>query len=238
MTDWNTIDDYLANRLPADERIRFEATLRTDPALAEGVAFYITARQTLRQQGQTQRRTELLARTPSLSRAIPWSYAIAAAACVLLLLGIGWLLQRPQQPTSTQVADAYIDQQFTELSVTMGATSDSLQQGLALVNGGKLMEADRLLTDLSQRQPANAEVQKWVGVVSLRRGNYDKAISQFQVLSRRTDLFANPGLFLEALTRIKRNRPNDKVMAKILLQTVVNQNLEGAVAARALLESM
>ena len=239
MTDWTTIEEYLSNRLSADQRIRFEADLQTDPALAESVAFYVTARHTLRQEAHNLRRAELLARKPQLARQTSWPFALAAAACLALLLGIGWILWTPQT-TPPELADAYLEQKnaLTHPSVTMSATTDSLQQSLGFIEKEQLAEADQWLSDLRQRQPANAEVLKWGGIVALRRGNYDKAISQFQTLSRRTDLYANPGLFLEALTRMKRNLPDDKVMAKTLLQTVVSQKLEGSEEAKVLLEKL
>lgn len=226
----------MANRLPADERIRFEANLRTDTALAEAVAFYVSTGQTLRQDALSQRRAELMAR-PRPIRQTNWPYAVAAAACLVLLLGIGWVLWFPKN-TATELADAYIDRNLTQLSVTMGAENDTLQQSIDLINKGQLKEADDLLTNLLYRQPANAEVLKWAGVVSLRRSQYDNAISRFGQLSRRTDLYANPGFFLESLARIKRNRPDDKDTAKFLLQRVVKQNLEGSKEANELLKQL
>ncbi|MCY7357165.1 MAG: hypothetical protein LH609_06780, partial [Rudanella sp.] len=79
ITDWTSIDDYFANRLSADERNQFDATLRTDEALAQAVAFYVAAKQTLRQEAQEQRRTELMARPVGQTRQLPWPYSIAAA---------------------------------------------------------------------------------------------------------------------------------------------------------------
>ncbi|TAE30247.1 MAG: hypothetical protein EAZ91_11045 [Cytophagales bacterium] len=236
-TDWNRIDDYLANRLAASERSEFEGDLRADPALAADLAFYLATKQTLRAEGQQARKAELLARTPRLTRRSSWPFAIAAAACVTLLLGIGWTLWLPKN-TATELADAYIDKNLTQLSVTMGADADSLQQSIDLINKSQLTQADDLLTGLLKRQPINAEALKWAGVVSLRRGQYDKAINQFGQLGRRTDLYANPGLFLESLARIKRNRPDDKDRAKSLLQRVVNENLEGADEATQLLNNL
>ncbi len=236
ITDWTSIDDYFANRLTADERHQFEATLRTNEDLAQAVAFYVAAKQTLRQEANEQRRAELMARPVGQTRQ-PWPYAIAAAACLALLLGIGWVLWTPTI-TPPQLADAYIEQYLTHPSVTMSATTDSLQEGLSFIEKGQLVEADQWLTSLLQRQPTNSEALKWAGIVALRQGNYDNAIRQFQTLSRRTELYANPGLFLEAITRMKRNLPDDKDAAKTLLQTVVTQNLEGAEEASLILKQL
>ena len=34
-----TVENYLTGQLPADERARFEAALRTDPAVVDALAF-------------------------------------------------------------------------------------------------------------------------------------------------------------------------------------------------------
>jgi tetratricopeptide (TPR) repeat protein len=233
-TEWNILDDYFANRLAPTDRARFEENLRTDTALAEAVAFYLSAKRIVRQEAQSERRSELLARTPRLTRYYPWPYAVAAAACLVLLLGIGWVLWFQQQQPA-ELADQYINQHFSQLSVTMGADSDSLQRGLDLANEGKLAEADGLLSQLVTRQPANADALKWAGVVALRRGQYDAAIDRFSRLSQRTDLYANPGLFYEALALLKRNGPDDKARAKELLEAVVARKLDGSSEASRLL---
>lgn len=233
-TEWSVLDDYFANRLAPTDRARFEENLRSDTALAEAVAFYLSAKQIVRQEAQAERRAELLARTPRLTRRYPWPYAVAAAACLVLLLGIGWVLWFQQQQPA-ELADQYINQHFSQLSVTMGADSDSLQRGLDLANEGKLAEADGLLSDLVTRQPANADALKWAGVVALRRGQYDSAIDRFSRLSQRTDLYANPGLFYESLALLKRNGPDDKARAKELLEAVVVRKLDGSSEASRLL---
>lgn len=237
MTDWTTIEEYLSNRLPADERIRFEANLRTDSDLAEAVAFYATARQAIGQEAHDLRRAELLARKPHQAQQRSWPFAWVAAAGLALLLGIGWILWTPQT-TPPELADTYIDQHFMKPSVTMGATTDSLQQSLSFIEKGQLAEADQWLAGLLQRQPANADALKWAGIVLLRQGKYDEAIGRFQTLSRQNELYANPGLLYEAVARMKRNRPDDKVVAKSLLQTIVSQKLEGAEEAGRLLKKL
>jgi len=236
-TDWNNIDDYFANRLPADERNQFDATLRTDEALVEAVAFYVSARQTLQAEAYTTRRDELIARKPRLTRPTPWPYALAAAACLALLLGIGWILWQPQTAPS-ELADEYIQRNLTELAVTMSADADSLQRGLEEANAGNLTEADALLTHLLGRQPTNADALRYAGILSLRRGQYETALRRFEQLSRRTDLVVNPGLFYQALTRLKRDGPGDADQAKVLLQRVINQQSEGDTDAQALLDKL
>ncbi|KAB7729962.1 hypothetical protein F5984_12300 [Rudanella paleaurantiibacter] len=237
MTDWNLIDDYFANRLSGDARTRFEQALQTDPDVADAVAFYLAARSEARQEAQDKRRAEWLGRPiPTPQRSV-WPYVLAAAASVVLLLGLAWVFWS-QNPSPAELADSYIARHTGPGAVTMGAGTDSLQQGLDLANRGELAQADTLLTDLYGREPTQSDVLTQLGLVALRRGQYDRAIGLFQTLSARTDLYANPGLYYEALTRLKRNEPNDKKLAKALLQTVIRRNLEGAAEARELLEQL
>ncbi|WP_019986647.1 hypothetical protein [Rudanella lutea] len=237
MTDWNLIDDYFAARLSDDARAQFERDLQTDPDVADAVAFYLAAQTAARREAADKRRAEWLARPIPAPRRSVWPYVLAAAASVVLLLGLAWVFWG-RSPSSTELADTYIARHTGPGAVTMGAGTDSLQQGLDLVNRGQLAQADTLLSDLLRRQPAQSEVLTQLGLVALRRGQYDRAISLFQTLSARTDLYANPGLYYEALTRLKRNEPNDKKWAKALLQTVIRRNLEGAAEAQQLLEQL
>lgn len=238
-----TIENYLTGQLPADERARFEATLRTDPAVADAMAFYLLTKQAAQEQAREQRRAELNAlRTqgaPVLSGAPRplWSAPMrwAAAASVILLLGLGWLFFRPTDSTNmaSRLTDEYVAAHFTQLPTTMGGGSsgsgsaDSVKTGVGLFNEGKLTEANALFQDVLTRQPNMDSALKYAGIVSLRQGNYDKAIDQFHRLSQLTDLVANPGTFYEALAHLKRGQPLDKSQAKKLLEEVINKNLDG-----------
>ncbi len=164
----------------------------------------------------------------------PMSYA--AAACVALLLGffVFW----PKPAGSPEMADRYIRENLTTLPVTMSSQPDTLQLARQAYNSGQFTQAETLVSAVQQRDPANTDAQKLAGLVSLRQGKYDKAIEQFHRLSQRTDLRANPGLFYEALARMKRDQTDDAATARQLLQTVVDQNLEGKKAAKALIDEL
>ncbi len=243
MNDLDTIESYLTGQMADPERTAFEASLRTDPALANTLAFYVLAQQTAKKAANDRRRAEWDARrrvaTSQPIRRIgfgQWLYPVAAAACLVLALGIGWFfLHKPDAP---QLADAYINQHLTTLSITMDARADSLQTGIQQYNAGKLVEAETLFGAILKREPTNPDALKFTGLVSLRRGNYDQAIEQFHRLSQRTDLYDNPGLFYEALTRLKRNQPADKNQARDLLTTVITNNLSGKTDAQTLLNDL
>jgi cytochrome c-type biogenesis protein CcmH/NrfG len=241
MNDLELIDDYFSGRLSADERLRFETSLKTDSALAEAVAFYLTARQAAQAEVRANRkaRFETLREEQGMVRQMPVSTIIALAASVLLILGLGgyWLFQLGK-PSASELADRYIQENFSQLSLKMDGQSDSLQTGIKLYNAGKLKEAALVFNAILQSDPGNDRALQFAGIVSLRTGQYHQAINQFHQLSERTDLFANPGVFLEAVTRLKRLHPTDKTQAEVLLKTVIGQNLEGKAEAEKLIEAL
>ncbi|GAB3946899.1 hypothetical protein GCM10028805_18190 [Spirosoma harenae] len=237
MNDLDNIENYFAGRLPDVEKARFEQQIVADPELAEAVAFYIQAKQVARTEALAQRTEawETIRKQETESRRTVWApITYAAAACVALALG--FFLFWPKQPSAEQLADQYIQTNLTTLSVTLGTQADSLQLARQAYNDGQFAEAEAIVKDQQQRDSTNAELLKLAGLVSLRQGNYDQAINQFHRLSQRTDLRANPGLFYEALTHLKRSQSDDKATARQLLQTVIDQNLEGKKAANELID--
>ena len=239
--DLEIIENYLTGQLSADERTQFEATLRTDPAVADTLAFYALAKHTAKADARAQRQAEFatLRRSPVQS---PWAAPMrwAAAASVVLLLGLGWYFQGSTKGSgsgdATQLADAYITRNFDQLAITMsGGPVNALTQGVELYNNKKFAEAEAVFQGLLTQQPDNDRALKFAGLVAYRQKKYDTAIDRFHRLSQRTDLFSNPGTFLEAIALLQRNRPVDKSQAKKLLEEVVSRNLEGKADAQRLL---
>ncbi len=265
-TDLETIENYMTGQLAPEQRVRFEADLRTDPALAEAVAFYLLTKQTAQTQAleqrseREQRKAELdaLRQNPtqfpdamgeSQTRVRPlvsFPMRWAAAASMVLMLGLGWYFLRPTETRlmASEQVDTYITTQLGQLPTTMdggptgSATADSLKLGIGLYNKGSLAEAGVVFADVLTRQPNNDSALKYSGIVSLRQGNYDKAVTLFHRLSQRTDLFSNPGPFYESLALLKRGRPLDKEQAKKLLEQVIVSNLEGKQQAEKLLNEL
>ena len=242
-TDLETIENYLTGQLSADERTQFEAILRTDPAVADALAFYVLAQHTAKVDAHAQRQqrqAELngLRRQPAPSQwAAPMQWV--AAASVVLLLGLGWFFLRDTSGSTdaAQLAEAYVTQNFDQLPTTMdGGSADSLKQGIGLYNDKKFAEAEDIFQDVLIAQPDNDRALKFAGIVALRQQKYDVAIERFHRLSERTDLVSNPGTFLEAIALLQRNLPMDKSQAKKLLEEVISKNLEGKAEAQRLLD--
>ncbi|RIV17555.1 hypothetical protein DYU11_31400 [Fibrisoma montanum] len=261
MDDFVTIEKYVNGQLSPVEKAAFDDALRTDPALADALAFYLLTKQAAREEARQQRRAEF----ETLRHQLPdtafeeetpvrplWGGTsgrwIAAAASLVLLLGFGWYFVRFSSGLDgqTEIAqttdlntrvDQYITDNFSTLSPSMGGEADSLQTGVEYFNTDRLADAGRVFEGILQRQPDNDTALKYAGVVSLRLGNYDQAITQFRRLSQ-LDLSANPGLFYQALAYLKRGRPEDKREAKILLQRVIDENLDEKGAAELLIEQL
>ena len=247
--DLETIEQYLTGQLPSDERTRFETALRTDSALADAMAFYLLTKQVARQEAREQRRTELDAlRQPNVPTRPLWSAPMrwAAAASIAVLLGVGWYFVQPSDSTmmASRLADEYVTEHFRQLPTTMDGGSsgsgslDSIKTGVGLFNEGKLADADAIFQDVLKRHPDMDSALEYAGIVALRQGNYDKAITLFQRLSQQTDLLGNPGTFYEALSLLKRGQLMDKKQAKKLLEKVIFNNLVGKKEAGQLIKAL
>lgn len=252
-TDLETIENYVTGQLAAAERAQFEDALRTDPAVADALTFYMLSKHVAREEAQAVRKAELDALRRQTVPAQPfWSAPMrwVAAASIVALVGLGWYFIQPANgPANSeyaiaQLTDVYVAQHFDRLSTDMDGGSsgsnslDSLKQGINLYNKGMLTEADVVFQDVLKRQPDLDSALKYAGITSLRRGNYDQAITLFHRLSQRTDLVSNPGTFYEAIALLKRGQPMDKNQAEKLLNEVVDKGLDGKKEAPALIEKL
>ncbi len=238
------IERYFRGELSAEERVSFEERCVSDTAFSETVVFYISSRQQIREELQEQKRAEFQDMYLSMSRSGSSAispvrrltfYISAAAACLLLVVG-WWVFFRGGG--SRQMADEYIKNNFTILSVTMSGSRDSVQQGLDAYNKGDHARAEALFSALVREYPQDMEVRKYLGIVFLAEKQYDKALVQFDSLAARQDLYSNPGLFYKALTLMERATGDDRAKAKIILQEVVNKKLPGSVEASQWIERL
>ncbi|GAB3893649.1 tetratricopeptide repeat protein [Spirosoma agri] len=244
-TDLETIEQYLTNQLSAGERAQFESALETDPAVADALAFYVLSKQVAKAQAREERIAEFkaLRQQPRIGQrsSASWITYAAAAASIVLLLGLGWYFFRPATDATlvaSQQVDSYVSSHFMQLPTMMDSDADSLKTGVDLFNKGNLTEAGNVFQAILTRHPDSDTALKFAGIVAFQQGNYDKAIDLFHRLSQRTDLFANPGLFYESLALLKRGRPIDKSEAKKLLDAVITKNLEGKREAEELVKQL
>ena len=232
MEDINYIDNYFNGELTQPEIAVFEQKIINDPAFAEEVAFYCNAMQTIKQQSvvaRKQRFREIYQQIKPNEATVKtivfrkwWPYV--AAAAVITALVIGWQLYAGSGSIDKK-AEAYVQSHYQVMGVQMSATEDSLGMGARLFNENKMTEALQVFENIVKSNPGGDKGLKEAGIVSLKSGNYDKALTYFIALEN-LPLHANPGKFNHALTLIKRNQPGDKEAAKQLLHQVIDQKLE------------
>jgi len=222
------IEDYFTGRLGEEEKKSFEQKCVDDVTFADDVAFYIAKRQMIRDEllrqkipvwtegDKTQRRQARILRWP----------VYAAAAALLVAIALIYLLNSPSSPH--QLADTWMENNYTRLSQTMNASTDSLQQGIIAYNSNDYNKALTLFEGLYRSDPRNNDALKYAGIVYLRTQHYDKALERFEQLASAKGLLSNPGTFLQAVTLLERDAPGDRQRAQQLLQSVVQQQLAGA----------
>jgi tetratricopeptide (TPR) repeat protein len=234
------IDDFFKGELDAEQLELFEKRVLEDPDFADEVAFYLSAVQTLRTGISEDRKAHFTtlynAETkPSFSTFRLWPYLSAAAAIVLILLGVYFFYPNRSAPA---IAQSYINKNLSTLSVMMNATEDSIQRGVRLYNENKLDEASQTFEQILKTHPEEYKVMEYAGIVSLRLNNYDNALAHFERLSKATQLYANSGNFYISLTYLKRNRPGDVQKAKAMLTKIVEEHAANEEAARELLKRL
>ena len=229
------IEAYFNHTLSEAERIQFEQELKSNPALAEEVAFWLQARAAAQAEARARRKEELTQLGQQLQQKGRRSlyYALSAAASVVLCLGIGWYVWLRKSVVESDYnqawANTYIEKNLSTLDgLKLGnAETDSLQWGIQSYNEGDLQKAKAIFEALLQRDSTNAEAEKNAGLVSLRLKEYDQAIEHFHRLGTRTDLVSNPGKFYEAIALLMKNEPLTQKSAQNLLKEVKRDKLEG-----------
>jgi len=228
------IEAYFRNQLSDSEKQQFEEQCLRDELFARRVALFVTVEEGIRQRllqqkketwgadsGNTSRTTIRLVREVTLRKWSPY----AAAACLLFAVAFYYFLSAT---TPRQFAKEYVSDHLTQLSQTMNASKDSVQQGIAAYNDRDYNKALLLFKEVYQAHPENIIAKKYLGFVYLVTKDYDKALQQFDELAAMKDVYRNPGMFLKAITLMERNRTGDEAEAKILLERVVNENADGS----------
>lgn len=230
MDNLDYIDNYFQNEHSPEQTRLFEDRILQDPGFAADLAFYLSARQTAKDQYAQDSRERFrnlyesektVSITNSSKTRTRTLYYAAAAVFAAVMLGI-FIANRPVSPQ--QLAERYINKEFQSLSVTMGST-DLLQKGADLYNTKNYPEALEAFEQFIRNNPSNSQALEYAGKACIKLGQFDKAIAYFRQMQN-LHSFADSGKFYEALTLMKRNQAGDKENAKELLQEVVSQDLD------------
>ncbi|MFI5152399.1 MAG: hypothetical protein ACHQET_03650 [Chitinophagales bacterium] len=233
------IDTYFRGKRTEAERRQFEKRILEEPAFAEEVAFYLSAAQAARELESEEKRNRFR-EIYEESRTIPserkvrklWPVYSAAAAVAGVLIGLFMFMQ---PPSPRQLASRYIAKEFNLLDVTMGR-ADDLQNGINLYNNKKYAAALSQFEKLIRQNDSSFKAIEYAGKCCLRLRQYDKALDYFKKLSS-ARLYPKPEILYQALTLLERNKPGDKGNAKVLLKTIVEEDLEGKEFAQEVLDN-
>jgi len=231
------IDAYFSQLLSDEEVEQFEQRILDDQEFAGEVAFYLSAKQLLKERANEEKKErfrQLRSQNISavqmpvhMSARRVWLYRVAVAAAVVVCLFFALYLFLNKHASTQQLADTYINDNFKNLDLKMGTGSDSVQDGLRLYNEEKYDSAAFQFESILQRDTENYSAKKYLGIIYLRSGNYDKSLQYFRRLEYYYSRFSNPAILYQALALMKRNQPGDKQTARQLLQRIVDQNLDG-----------
>lgn len=226
------IADYFEGQLSTDDRLEFERKCESDPDFAREVAFYLNMRGALRAVYYENKKKDFqpfASNSPEsengVNRSIPvFAWVSGIAASVIIVIAALFFFSKPDPQ---QLASAYIDQNLTTISVTMGAEQDSLALGVNAYNEHDLERAERIFQSLLKYPSVRFDGMKYLGLVALARGEYGSAVDRFDSLANYEGMHANPGLFYKAVTLMKRSEPNDVREAKEILALIVREEMAG-----------
>src|SRR5689334_20981572 len=131
------IDAYFHQMMNAEQIRQFEQRIAEDAEFANEVAFYLAAKQSSKaaaDQEKKERFRQLLSQQAPVinidgGRNIRrvWIYRLSAAASVIVCLLLAWYFFIGNSASPQQMADKYINENFTTLSVKMSTEKDSIE---------------------------------------------------------------------------------------------------------------
>lgn len=163
-----------------------------------------------------------------MSRRLSVFKIAVAAAAILMLMLFSYYGFMQRKSDIGQLADRYVQGELLHLSVTMDGAKDSLQLGIAAYNNKAYTQANQLFEAVYQAHPQNYDALKYSGITYMVTKDYVRALTCFDELAAKKELFSNPGLFLKAVTLLQRNEEGDKAQAEQLLREVIRAKAEGS----------
>jgi len=228
------IDNYYQGPRSPEETRQFEQRILEDAVFAQELALYLSSMQAVRDLGNEKKENRFRelydqTRTVGAGKIRKLWPMIAAAAVLIAIVAAIWMF--PRTGDRKQLADEYINREFTTLDVTMGK-QDSMQVAVALYNEQRFSAALLQFESILRSDTSNTMALENAGKTAIRLRAYDKALTYFRRLENKPHLYANYGLFYQALTLMRRNLPGDDVQAKRMLQEIVGKDLDGKADAQ------
>ena len=233
------IDNFFLGLLSQEDNKLFEDRIVTDPTFAADVAFYLSSKQAARELQETEKKNRFKElyksnngyhHAKSGAKVIAWRNAGKVALAAAIITAIIVTINLNSQTSPGTLAEKYIQNEYKQLSVSMG-TADELAKAAESYNSGKYAAAEAAFENVITKDSASFNAVQYAGVSAIRAGNYDIALRHFNELEKFRTRY-NPAVLLQAVALMKRNHPGDKQEAKLLLQRVVNENLDGKEAAQ------
>ncbi len=237
MDNLDYIERYFMNELVVSQVKEFEERIESDPAFAEEVAFYLSAKMVSKEISETKEISEMEKRqrfkdlyqssttTTTTTPVRKLVYYLTAAAAIAGIVFGTYIFVKPV--STQQLADNYIKENLQTLGVTMSSNVDSLQTGLRFYNDGKTTEALTIFEKIAESDTSSFDAKKYAGLSALRLKDYTKALLYFEKMETYTGRYSNSSLLYQALTRMERNQAGDAMKAKELLQKIVADKQEG-----------
>lgn len=230
---YTRIEDYLDDALDDQQRLAFEAEVRTDPALARQLSIVREARQRLIAQWANESADSALMNTLQqigsehfnsenssgksgggrLFRLAPawWAAAAALAAAVVA----AWFFLRP--PSNERLFAEY--GAFPEADFTVrgdNPAQNDLSPAEAAFNGKDYAEALRLLQAYLASHPEDMQARLHAGLCHLELKQYDQATAIFTEIGKSPNVWADEANWFLALTSLRQG--NRAECARVLKQ--------------------
>ncbi|HRP33749.1 MAG TPA: hypothetical protein PKV73_17755 [Agriterribacter sp.] len=241
--DIERIEDYLSGKMSPDDELSFETELKHNKTLFDLLRLYRDIDFEMRQSEKYKHQEAALQNTLQqlnaayfnkqtpvikMSRRLSVFKIAVAAAAILMLMLFSYYGFMQRKSDIGQLADRYVQGELLHLSVTMDGAKDSLQLGIAAYNNKAYTQANQLFEAVYQAHPQNYDALKYSGITYMVTKDYVRALTCFDELAAKKELFSNPGLFLKAVTLLQRNEEGDKAQAEQLLREVIRAKAEGS----------
>ncbi|KAA6439387.1 tetratricopeptide repeat protein [Dyadobacter flavalbus] len=249
-------DLYLNGKMSSEEKAYFEAELSSDTELYSTFEIYRTVELAMREKEMhLVNHSALLSSLHTLNeryfrpdsqqeeeKGVPlysgrlarFFTGMAAAVGIILLSYFIFFTSKDSVKT---LATNYYNENFMQLSQTMGNADDSLQSGIAAYNRKDYNKALSYFKSIYKSHPENSEAKKYAGLSYLAKRDYTNALKEFDELSQMQNLYSNPGTFLKAVTLLMRDNHGDRQSAKQIMEKLAGENTEGSKESREWLKS-